>query len=190
MPGIKDPERMRELARLGGARKREGAHKRKQQAYEDYLLLGPNRSLNQLLNYYRSVAQKAGPEAVPTLARNTLFKWAREGHWEEKAKAHDLKTRGETLLTLESSRKAAVTELSNLLGMAVGVVHRVLGDPSVPAHTRLQAAKLVFELTGISLEKAEPEGQPQEELPPPPSPDAGVVEFEEYLRKLVAEGRR
>jgi hypothetical protein len=176
---------MVQLGRLSGQRRREDLRKRQEQAFQDFVLMGPNRSLNRLHAYYKALAERIGPEQVPTLSRQKLFAWAREGNWEEKAKARDLAIRAETLSTLAESRKAAVAELSHLLGMAVTVVHRILEDLTVPAHVQLQAAKLVFELANVGAKGAESEPEPARELPAPPSPEANVVEFEEYLRKLV-----
>lgn len=190
-----DPEERKEymsrLVRIREMRRKVDRQALREQAFEDFAAMGPHRSLNRLLAYYQKLAERFGPEAVPTLTRRTLLLWAREGNWYERVKERDEQVRRETLATLEQARKDVVAQLSDLMGKAVGVVEEVLLDERVSAATRLQAAKLVFDLAGLSgRSKEELPKEEQWDLPPPPSPEAGVVEFEEYLRKLVVEGRR
>jgi hypothetical protein len=60
------------------------------QACNDYLRMGPGRSLEKLLGVYRGqTGAKPGPENPPTTRRNTLKEWSADYTWQARAATFD-----------------------------------------------------------------------------------------------------
>jgi len=74
---------MAKLELLAGERQ-EGERNKAVQACNDYLRLGPGRSLAKLLRRYQ-----IGPEAPPTKRLNTLKDWSTSFDWQARAVAYD-----------------------------------------------------------------------------------------------------
>jgi hypothetical protein len=95
-------------------------------ACNDYLRLGPGRSLAKLLHRYQT-----GPEAPPTKRLKTLKDWSAAYGWQARAAAYDAEIEREKNEALEARRREAmqtglaldferVLELKKLAGFLIG----------------------------------------------------------------------
>jgi hypothetical protein len=75
------------VALLAGKRQK-GETYRAVIACNDWLLMGPGRSLRALWRQYSKIPQKA-PNQPPTRSYNTLKKWSRRHNWQKRAKLYD-----------------------------------------------------------------------------------------------------
>jgi len=166
---------------------------RRQKAFEDYWSLGMHRSLNKLLTHYRKVAQVEGPQAVPTLSRDQLYRWAKEDNWEARAKERDREIYELARKTIAEARTEGFRHLAELLPKALDVLERILTHPDDNLFTpsvRLRAAELVIQMANLKVvPDQEAEKQAAAPPPPPPPPSADIVDFDQYYRELISKGR-
>lgn len=186
----KDPEKVRQ--QLDRAREgyrfrgeRGGTAARKLKAFEDFWAMGPGRSIQGLLRRYQEIAEREGPEAVPTLSKQVLLRWCHEGDWWNRALERDQKAYTAARVTIEEARAGAFKALGQFVTAALGVVEQILdGTEKASPAVKLRAAQLVFELAGLKAPPPEAKDKPLS-LPEPPPPEASDEEFVAYYRKLL-----
>lgn len=164
---------------------------RRQKAFEDYWALGPNRSIKALLRRYQEIAKEEGPQAVPTLSREQIYRWARKDEWEKRALERDRRVYRRAQVEIEEARAGAFKALGSYVSYALRVLEDILtGEEKASAQVKLAAARLVLELAGIKASEGKEEKKEElPNLPPPPGPDASLADFEDYYRKLLRLGR-
>ena len=166
---------------------------RRQKAFEDYWSLGMHRTLNKLLTHYRRVAREEGAQAVPTLSRDQLYRWAKEDNWEARAKQRDREIYEQARKTIAEARTEGFRHLAELLPKALDVLERILTHPDDNLFTpsvRLRAAELVIQMANLKVvQDAETDKAQEQALKPPPPPSADIVDFDQYYRELVTKGR-
>lgn len=169
----------------------EGLEARKEKAFEDYWALGIHRSLNKLINYYRRVAKEEGNDKVPTLSRAQLYRWAKEGNWEVRARERDREIYEKARKTIAEARVDGFKTLASLLPKALSVIERILTHPDDSLMTpsiRLKAAELIIDLANLKvLAEAEIRQQEAAQMPPPvlTPQDASEETVEDYYRRLI-----
>lgn len=89
-------------------------------ACDDYLRLGPGRSLPKLLSQYREIPRNT----APTLSLNTLQKWSQNYHWQERADAYDTAIETEKQAADEEQRRKLAAERKAIMQDGVALDFR------------------------------------------------------------------
>ena len=168
----------------------ESLEARKEKAFEDYWALGIHRSLNKLMRYYQRLAKEEGPDKVPTLSRSVLYRWAKEGNWETRARERDREIYERARKTIAEARIEGYKTIADLLPKALAVIERILTHPDDELMTpsiRLKASELVIQIANLK-DLAREAAQQEQAAAPPPLP-ADLPESEEaladYYRRLI-----
>lgn len=171
---------------------------KRQQAYYDFLRLGPNRTVEALWRQYCELARE-DPDGssglrkrVPTTNRNILFRWAREDRWRERAAEYDRQVNEEHVRQTEEVRLEALRRLSLLGDLVIETLEQLLRE-SKRDDVRLRAIETWLDrmgiirpsLTAIARMIEKHGGQTQEratdatpvELPDPEAPEDVWIKF-------------
>lgn len=112
-----------------------------QQAFQDYLDLGPQRSVMGLWNRYHNVTKKDPTAWVPSHDQHQLLLWEAEGSWREKALQYDQQSTADWQRNRDHLVAAAFDRQLKLADQIIEVAEKRLTDTTVPL--RLDAKDVV-----------------------------------------------
>lgn len=155
---------------------------RKERAFEDFVQMGPRRSIDALYGQYKEMAREFGRHAVPTLHRNDLYEWAKADNWRQRAIERDQRVIASQRRDYDSTRRLRLDALWNMSALAEQALRELLESDETRDSVKLQAAREIYDRIGITAKTAPP--PVIEELPELPEEDASDAEFEEVYQKL------
>lgn len=135
-----------------GAVKREQERIIRERAKEDFIQLGPRRSIQKLYTIYKDRAKKDGRPSVPTLHRPDLYTWAREDNWYADAQKRDEAEIESDRRNYEKIRRYVFDDLHDLSQGAVQVFRDILyTEEELPkgSNVKLSAAMNILDRIGL-----------------------------------------
>ena len=153
-------------------------------AFKDYLLRTP-RSIDGLLTDYQETNKQFGRGSVPTTNRTTIYKWAKEYRWAERAAAHDKRVADADAKSYDALRTLRFDDLFSLSGNAVSALEELITGEKTPPKVKLDAVKTLFDRIGLS-ESLVKRAEPEKKLTDVPDPKA----TDEQLNEWLAQQRR
>lgn len=124
---------MSKIRLLAGA-KQSGETSKAIQACNDYLRLGPGRSLSNLIGQYIDINEREETLTVPTLSQGTLGNWSTKYGWQQRAEQYDAR--------IEEKKTQRAEEIMNT-GLAL-------------VHNRTEKLKNLFDLLEDQLFEKDP----------------------------------
>lgn len=149
-------------------------------AFKDFLLMSPKRSVDGLWKEYCEKAQQLGRHSVPTTHRNTIYRWAKENRWKERAAEHDKRVAQAETRSYDAMRTLRYDNLMELSDSAVKALQQLIESGETPAKTRLDAAKTVLDRVGVTEDLGKTT-EPQQKKQDVPDPDADDVTLQKWL---------
>ena len=154
-------------------------------AFKRYLLMAPKRSVDALLSQFQEEARQFGRGSVPTTNRTTIYKWAKQYKWTERAAEHDKRIVQADTKSYDMLRSLRFDNLFELSESAVSALRQLIEEPKTRADVRLKAAQTVLDRIGVTEDLIQRSGSSSEPANIP-DPEAS----NEELNRWLAEQRR
>jgi hypothetical protein len=156
---------------------------RAEAAFKDYLLRAP-RSIDGLLTDYQEKNREFGRGSVPTTNRTTLYKWAKEYRWKERAAEHDKRVVQSDMKSYDALRTLRFDSLFHLSEGGVKALEELITSEDTPPKVKLDAVKTLFDRIGLSESLVQQVGPVKKaDVPDPDATDDAIA-------KWLAEQRR
>ena len=153
-------------------------------AREDYLRMGPQRSIKGLFESYKVKSRTEGRASVPTLNYPTLSRWRKENDWDAWVAQRLEEEQELDNAAFRTKRERALNQLTLLTDDVMAEMGRMIKDPMTPASVKAKLFETVLSRVIIDSKKDDDVGN--NKLRGLPDPDATLEEKKRWLSDLQA----